>query len=103
MLILGEGSNGATVSEVANRVGVTVPATSRQLRRLERRHLVVLARDEDDRRAARARLTLEGIATRDAILAARHQWIQAALRDLRVPDATLRQLAHVADALDHYR
>src|SRR5664279_6626766 len=40
LLVLGAGDDGARIGEVATRVGVTVPATSRLLRRLERRGLV---------------------------------------------------------------
>lgn len=71
LLILGAEPDGARVSEVAGRVGVTLPATGRLLRRLERRGLLALETDPDDRRATRARLTEAGQATRDAILAYR--------------------------------
>ena len=39
LVVLGSSDDGATVSEVAGRIRVTVPATSRQLRRLARRGL----------------------------------------------------------------
>jgi len=78
LLILGDSSSGHRVSEVAARVGVTLPATSRLLRRLERRGLVALTPDEADRRATRATLTGHGAEVRDAILAFR----RAALRDV---------------------
>lgn len=68
MLILGEASGGVRVGTVARRVGVTLPATGRQLRRLERRGLVELATDDADRRATLARLTPAGRDVRDAIL-----------------------------------
>ncbi len=70
-MVLGESEDGARVGEVAGRVGVTLPATSRLLHRLERRGLTVLAVDEQDRRATRARLTDRGRAVREAILAVR--------------------------------
>jgi DNA-binding MarR family transcriptional regulator len=78
LLILGDPPTGYRVGEVATRVGVTLPATSRLLRRLARRGLVALAPDESDRRATRATLTDEGAKVRDAILAYR----RAALRDI---------------------
>ncbi len=68
LLILGERPDGIRVGEVAARVGVTLPATSRLLRRLERRDLVALAPDDTDRRATRARLTARGGDVRDAII-----------------------------------
>lgn len=78
LLVLGEGEEGARIGEVAARVGVTLPATSRLLRRLERRGLTTLAVDEQDRRATRARLTDRGREVRAAILAHR----RAAMREI---------------------
>ncbi len=75
LLILGAEQDGARLSEVAERVGVTLPATGRLLRRLERRGLLALETDPDDRRATRARLTEAGQATRDAILAFRRRML----------------------------
>ena len=71
MLILGDHPDGARIGEVAARVGVTVPATSRLLKRLARRGLLDLSVDERDRRATRARLTPSGEGVRTAILAHR--------------------------------
>ena len=78
LLVLGEDADGARVGAVATRVGVTLPATSRLLRRLERRGLTSLSVDELDRRATRARLTERGRTVRSAILARR----RAALREI---------------------
>ena len=103
LLILGDRPDGATVSEVARRIGVTVPATSRQLRRLDRRGLIRIGPDERDRRAARAILTTAGDQVRDAILRSRRRRIAERVADIRVTDATLRKLAQIADALSEYR
>lgn len=100
LLVLGQDSGGATVSEVAGHIGVTVPATSRQLRRLARRGFVAIERDERDRRAARARLTVAGHEIRATILAHRRGDIAASVAGLDTSEATLRQLGRVADALD---
>ena len=78
LLVVGEEPDGARIGEVAARVGGTLPATSRLLRRLERRGLTVLSVDELDRRATRARLTDYGRIVREAILAHR----RAALREV---------------------
>ena len=85
LLVLGEREDGARIGEVAARVGVTLPATSRLLRRLERRGLTALAPDERDRRAKRARLTNRGRAVREAILDHRRmalRLIATTLRDI---------------------
>jgi DNA-binding MarR family transcriptional regulator len=103
LLVLGEGSDGAKVSEVASRVAVTLPATSRQLRRLERRGLVEIAPDPRDRRAARARLTTRGVEVRDRILRYRRDRISCAASGLELSNAGLQDLAVVAEALSRYR
>lgn len=82
LLIVGATQDGARVSEIAGRVGVTLPATSRLLRRLERRGLLALATDPDDRRATRARLTEAGQATRDGILAYRRRMLDEVARSV---------------------
>ena len=104
VVVLGERADGARIGEVAARVGVTIPATSRLLRRLERRGLVALGVDEQDRRATRARLTDGGVAVRAAIL--RHR--QAALREVvaSFPDPgrldLVSGLAAIAAELDRF-
>jgi DNA-binding MarR family transcriptional regulator len=100
LVVLGDTTDGATVSSVAGQIGVTLPATSRQLRRLERRGLVELGPDERDHRATRARLTPAGRRARDAILAYRRARISAVADRFRPPASTLRDLARFADALD---
>jgi DNA-binding MarR family transcriptional regulator len=85
LLVLGENADGARVGEVAGRVGVTLPATSRLLRRLERRGLTRLGVDETDRRATRARLTDRGHAVRAAILAHRRTALGEVVAGLHEP------------------
>ena len=90
LLVLGEQADGARIGEVAARVGGTLPATSRLLRRLERRGLTALSLDELDRRATRARLTDHGRTVRETILAHR----RAALREIAagLPQSEQRRL-----------
>ncbi len=103
IVVLGEHANGATVSAVAARIGVTVPATSRQLQRLARRGLVEIRPDEQDRRAVRARLTGNGRATRRAIFAYRRRRIAATTEEMELSSTSLEKLAAIADAFDEFR
>ncbi|HEV8404020.1 MAG TPA: MarR family winged helix-turn-helix transcriptional regulator [Candidatus Limnocylindrales bacterium] len=91
ILVVGNDADGARIGEVAARVGVTLPATSRLLRRLERRGLTALESDTVDRRATRVRLTERGHAIRSAILAHR----RAALEEMAasLPESERRQIA----------
>jgi len=86
ILVLGEAEDGARIGEVAARVGVTLPATSRLLRRLERRGLTTLATDAQDHRATRARLTLRGRAVRASILDRRRGALREVVATLSGPD-----------------
>lgn len=103
MLVVGERPDGARVGEVASRVGVTLPATSRLLRRLAARGLMEIAADEQDRRASRARLTEAGSQARDAILAYRRRRIEETLRGTPLAGSTKAELALLADAFDRHR
>jgi DNA-binding MarR family transcriptional regulator len=98
VVILGDSPNGARISDVARGVGVTIPATSRQLRRLERRGLVTVGRDERDHRAALVRLTPDGQAARDAIVAYRKARILELAAPFEGNDQLRGGLARIAEA-----
>jgi DNA-binding MarR family transcriptional regulator len=104
VLVVGGNADGVRVGEVAARVGVTLPATGRLLRRLERRGLTSLTADADDRRATRVRLTTRGHEIRSAILAHRRVVLDRIAADL--PD-TQREglvvgLRVIANELESY-
>lgn len=100
LVVLGETSEGVPVGDIARRVSVTLPATSRQLRRMEERGLLTLDRDAHDRRVTRARLTETGESLRAAIVADRRAAITNAVRDLRPDRSLIDRMALVADALE---
>jgi DNA-binding MarR family transcriptional regulator len=104
LLILGERADGARVGEVASRAGVTLPATSRLLHRLERRSLVALATDPADRRATRARLSVRGREVRMAILDYRRAALGEVSREVDPGGggAAGADLAAVARALERF-
>ncbi len=99
LVVLGEVAEGATVSEVASLIGVTVPATSRQLRRLERRDLLTIEPDSSDRRATRARLTLHGRRVRRRIFEFRRAEIVRAVSDTALDARALAKLSDVAASM----
>ena len=100
LVVLGETDDGATISHVAGRIGVTLPATSRQLRRLERRGLVDVSRDQWDRRATRVGLTRLGRSARDDVISFRRRKIAQIAASLELDPAMATQLAQIADALE---
>jgi DNA-binding MarR family transcriptional regulator len=103
LVVLGAASDGMRIGEVARLVGVTLPATSRQLRRLERRGLITVRQDERDRRASLASLTPEGRAARASII----EYRRARILEVAAPfesNASLRgELHRIADALEAVR
>jgi DNA-binding MarR family transcriptional regulator len=100
LVVLGDAADGATISQVAGRIGVTLPATGRQLRRLARRGLVEISRDEVDRRAMRVRLTGLGHAARQDVVAFRKKELAKVAATLRLDKVTANQLARIANAMD---
>ena len=103
LLVVGETDQGATISTVARRVGVTVPATSRQLRRLADRGLITIAPDITDRRSVRVQLTHEGRRVRTTILGYRLQRIGEIAGRSRASADVLRALNGIAEAFDEHR
>jgi len=99
LVVLGGEPDGATVSEVARRIHVTVPATSRQLRRLAGRGLVSLGVDERDHRAVRARLGDRGIALREDVLRRRRAALAQALGSVELSEKASQDLRLLASRL----
>lgn len=91
--------NGLPVAEVSRLIHVTLPATGRQLRRLERRGLVDFEPDGKDRRVTRVRLTAAGLDVRRSIMGQRRDAIERSLADLRPARAVVDAVALIADAL----
>lgn len=96
ILFVGDTDEGCRVGEVASMLGAALPATSRLLRRLERRGLLTLERDERDRRATRARLTGEGSSLRSAVLDYRKAEIAAIVEQVDTPVSANRVLRELA-------
>lgn len=103
LVVLGR-ADAARVGVLATAVGMSLPSTSRLIRRLERRGLVTTERDTDDRRATRVRLTREGIDLRDHVIARRREMMEAAIRARapRLPHGLAAGLASIAHAFVDY-
>lgn len=97
---VGEREDGCRVGEVAARLNAALPATSRLLRRLERRGLLTLERDERDRRATRARLTERGATLRSSVLAYRKAEIAAIVNRIKPSAGANRVLRDLALGFD---
>jgi DNA-binding MarR family transcriptional regulator len=97
LVVLGNAGSGITMTQVAERIGVTLPATTRQLRRLAARGFVVLEPDARDRRAIRVRLSESGKAARQSIMAYRRAEIARASEGLSVSPETQAELVRMAD------
>jgi len=85
ILVVVAQSDGSRVGEVAARIGVSLPAASRLVRRLERRGLVTAIRDERDRRATIVRPTEAGFRLWEDVAGRRRRRLVAALEVLQEP------------------
>jgi DNA-binding MarR family transcriptional regulator len=79
MVIVGEREVGATVTEVAERLGSEISPTSRLVRRLVARGFVVTQKDDADRRVTRVAITPAGAAIRRAVLERRRMVLDQVL------------------------
>jgi DNA-binding MarR family transcriptional regulator len=96
LVVLGNAESGLTMTEIAEQIGVTLPATTRQVRRLAARRLVVLEPDPFDRRAVRARLSESGQAARQSIMSYRREEIARAISELSVSSSVQHEFTVVA-------
>jgi DNA-binding MarR family transcriptional regulator len=104
LVVIGLSDLGIRVGEIASRIGSAVPTTSRLVRRLERRGLVLAERDEADRRATLVRLTPAGLALREAIVGRRRELVRAAIGEAedRLSSDLLEGLGQIGEALRRY-
>ncbi len=100
LVVLGEQPEGRSVRQISRLIGVTLPATGRQLRRLEGRGLLTLEPDVLDRRVTRARLSDEGAARLAAIIADRRTRIAEAIAAIEPAHDLAGTLAKLADSLE---
>lgn len=92
------------VGDIAARIGLSLPSTSRLIGRLERRGYVSTERDESDRRATLVRLTPGGRSVRESVIVRRRELMSSALsaQSARLPKDLSKGLATLAKAFDRY-
>ena len=103
LVVIGR-ADGVRVGEVARRIGLSLPSTSRLIGRLERRGYVSTERDDRDRRAILVRLSPSGHAVRQAVIERRRELMHHALSPYagRLPRDLSKGLATLGRAFDGY-
>ena len=79
LMIVGQDARGATMSEIATRVGAEISPVSRMVGRLARRGLLATTKDEKDRRVTRVTVTDHGRTMRAAVLTRRRELLTMVL------------------------
>jgi MarR family transcriptional regulator, transcriptional regulator for hemolysin len=79
LVIVGQQPDGATVSEIAGRLGAEISPLSRLVGRLVRRGLVTTRKDDRDRRVTRVNLTQAGRVIRETVLRRRRELLAIVL------------------------
>ncbi len=98
LVVLAGQPDGATVTEVAERIGSRLPATSRLLGRLRRRDLVAMRKDHPDARVTTVLLTGEGQSLWERVAGRRREDLEVAIAAAQLEDADNAVLARLAEA-----
>ncbi len=101
VVVLGEGDAPLRVGDVAGRLGLSPQSASKLLRRLERRGIVALGQDPNDRRGVLVSLAPEGRRIREGVLERRRAALGDALAE-PVPDAFGPGIETVAQRLERW-
>ena len=100
LMVVAEGAEGATVSEIAAAIGSATSPASRLVTRMRDRGLVLTRKDARDHRATRVHLSERGWAVRDRVVARRRELLGSALRQLPpLPPPVARTLGELGLAM----
>ena len=102
LLIVGERDDGATVGEIAARIGAHVSPASRLVSRLKRRGVVRTAKDDSDGRVTRVRLTESGLDLRGRVLEQRRRDLALVLAAASLTAIDVAAVAKVARAFESF-
>jgi DNA-binding MarR family transcriptional regulator len=103
LVVVIEAQDGVRISELAARVGSSLPSASRLVDRLVRRGLISIEIDTHDRRVRIARPTRAGTALRQRLIARRRDLLAARVATITVSDETVAGLNTIGKALDSVR
>lgn len=103
LVVIGRGQ-ALRVGDIAAQVGMSLPSTSRMVRRLERNGLVTTTRDESDRRATLVQLSDRGAAVREQVVQCRRSLMDQALAAgaPKLPRGLVPGLRAIAAAFQEY-
>lgn len=102
LVVLAESPEGATVSELAARIGSRLPATSRLLGRMRRRGLAESRKDHPDARVTTVTLSDDGRALWGRVTARRRTDLLEVLATAALAPDDRAVLARLAGAMEHY-
>jgi DNA-binding MarR family transcriptional regulator len=104
LVIVGETTGGASVSQVAARLGSELSPTSRVVRRLAGRGLVLTTKSVADRRVTHIQLTAQGRELRDAVLRGRRALLEDVLAEVGdIVERDVAVLERIGQAFARYR
>ena len=100
LMVVADGADGATVSEISAAIGSATSPASRLVTRMRDRGLVLTQKDAHDHRATRVHLSERGGAVRDRVVARRRELLASTLERLPPPTPPVaRALADLGVAL----
>ena len=102
LLIVGDRVEGATVSEIAARIGAHASPASRLVSRLKRHGVVSTGKDDRDGRVTRVTLTEAGRALRDRVLARRREDLAVVLVAAALTPAEATVMARLAASVEPF-
>jgi DNA-binding MarR family transcriptional regulator len=79
LVVVGERSDGATVTEIAARLGAEISPVSRLVSRLVRRGVVTVVKDDQDRRVTRVMISDAGREIRETVIERRRELLAEVL------------------------
>lgn len=101
LLVVGDHQEGATIGEIASRIGAHASPASRLISRLRDRGVVSTTKDTEDGRVTRVRLTTTGRQLRTRVIRHRRRDL-AVLPDVGLTPRDLGAIARLARAFESY-